>query len=719
MTSTHKAPRIDLETFTTAVFSKTSDSTTSGTSSSTSNLSISDIDGLTAQLATKIGANDAITLTNKTISATNNILQSIPTDIDSNSLSIAQISGLQTDLNTKASAIGLNTAKAGITSSQASAITANTAKTGISSSQASAITANTAKTGISSSQASAITANTAKTGISSSQASAIEANTAKTGITSAQTSAITANTAKTGITSAQASAITANTAKTGITTSQADAIIANGTNIGSKLSKNAADDTTGVITFKNGLKVGSTSDNVVLDKIDKTFTTSSGNYASDTQSNGFSIDDGSTNYMYIDEATHRVCVGKGAEPLTEEQSIVILANNQSNDWVNSSNSILPLVNEPNSIVFNATTPTNSYSGTDGDEYPILTRTGGGFYVKPIQKDSQSKAFVDTDTVATASSNYNLTYNDRTGEIMKRPVFDINYPLMSAMAQFGTPATATSSSIDTTEATKFPLRVNYFLADQNVTWSIQSKLVHDGASNTNASQTDYGDDMVAWFDGRVLAAIGFYVTSDERIKTNILDISDNEALTKFRMLKPKTYNYKDTIGRTNRKVFGFLAQDVREVIPEAVSLQKETLPNLMCIADVRNGILTLPLSSPVADLSLNYNDASNNNMPYGIVRCLVTPKEVKKDIRFIGIDITTNTLTMENENDLPQDELYFDEAQNTYNVVLEGTLVDDFHTLDKNSIYTLTTSAVQEIDRIQQEQATKIADLERRLALLEA
>ena len=76
-------------------------------------------------------------------------------------------------------------------------------------------------------------------------------------------------------------------------------------------------------------------------------------------------------------------------------------------------------------------------------------------------------------------------------------------------------------------------------------------------------------------------------------------------------------------------------------------------------------------------------------------------------------------SLENENDLPQDELYYDEAQNTYNVVLEGTRVDDFHTLDKNSIYTLTTSAVQEIDRIQQEQASTIADLERRLALLEA
>ena len=166
--------------------------------------------------------------------------------------------------------------------------------------------------------------------------------------------------------------------------------------------------------------------------------------------------------------------------------------------------------------------------------------------------------------------------------------------------------------------------------------------------------------------------------------------------------------------------------MREVIPEAVSLQKDTLQNLMCIASVIHGIITLPFSSPVADVSLNYTDASDNNTPYGILRCFVTPNEVKKDVRFIGIDISTNTLTMANENDLPQDELYYDDIENIYKVVLEGTRVDDFHILDKSSIYTLTSSAVQEIDRIQQEHATHIsqhathiADLGRRLALLKA
>jgi hypothetical protein len=51
------------------------------------------------------------------------------------------------DLVTKQTAITINSAKVGISTTQASAITANTAKTGITTGQASAIVANTAKVG--------------------------------------------------------------------------------------------------------------------------------------------------------------------------------------------------------------------------------------------------------------------------------------------------------------------------------------------------------------------------------------------------------------------------------------------------------------------------------------------------------------------------------------------------------------------------------------------
>jgi len=60
------------------------------------------------------------------------------------------------------SAVALNTAKVGITTSQSDAIVLNTAKVGITPTQANEIAANTLKVGITTSQASDITANNAK-----------------------------------------------------------------------------------------------------------------------------------------------------------------------------------------------------------------------------------------------------------------------------------------------------------------------------------------------------------------------------------------------------------------------------------------------------------------------------------------------------------------------------------------------------------------------------
>ena len=103
--------------------------------------------------------------------------------------------------------------------------------------------------------------------------------------------------------------------------------------------------------------------------------------------------------------------------------------------------------------------------------------------------------------------------------MKRPTFDINYPFISAFAEFGN-APTTRVSITATEATKFPLRVSQVLSDQNVTWDVYAKISRSNYSGTDQTAADYGDNMVAYFDGRVLCTEGLFVTSDERIKTSV-------------------------------------------------------------------------------------------------------------------------------------------------------------------------------------------------------
>jgi len=49
----------------------------------------------------------------------------------------------------------------------------------------------------------------------------------------------------------------------------------------------------------------------------------------------------------------------------------------------------------------------------------------------------------------------------------------------------------------------------------------------------------------------------------------LDVNDDTAFVKILNIQPKTYEYKDVINRGTKKVYGFISQQIAEIIPEAV------------------------------------------------------------------------------------------------------------------------------------------------------
>jgi hypothetical protein len=55
-----------------------------------------------------------------------------------------------------------------------------------------------------------------------------------------------------------------------------------------------------------------------------------------------------------------------------------------------------------------------------------------------------------------------------------------------------------------------------------------------------------------------------------------DVSDDKALQQILKIQPKTYGYKDVINRGTKRFYGFTAQKIAEVTPEAASVQKWTL-----------------------------------------------------------------------------------------------------------------------------------------------
>jgi hypothetical protein len=203
-------------------------------------------------------------------------------------------------------------------------------------------------------------------------------------------------------------------------------------------------------------------------------------------------------------------------------------------------------------------------------------------------------------------------------------------------------------------------------------------------------------LCAKFNGGVWATLYFMVSSDSRIKEEIEDINDDNALQSILSIEPKTYKYVDKLERGDKKVYGFIAQQIREVIPEAVSIQTSYIPNIYLVADYNSNVITLPFQPTKVvikvDDKIKCYDKDNKEI-------LVEVIEVIDDLTFRIKDIE-----------------YSDTK-----IFVYGTFVDDFHTLNKDYIFTLNVCATQELHRrieaqnvVIKSQDDRIKDLETKM-----
>jgi hypothetical protein len=188
----------------------------------------------------------------------------------------------------------------------------------------------------------------------------------------------------------------------------------------------------------------------------------------------------------------------------------------------------------------------------------------------------------------------------------------------------------------------------------------------------------------WLTGGTLLA-----SSDSRIKEDIQDINDDTALQSILAIEPKTYKYIDKVVKGDKKVYGFIAQQIREVIPEAVSIEKSYIPNIMLLEDYNDSIITLP--SQPTKVEIKVNDK---------IRCY------DKDNKIVDVvvDEVIDDLTFRTQLlDYTDNKIY-----------VHGTEIDDFHTLDKSYIFTLNVCGTQELHRRIISQEERIKELETKM-----
>jgi hypothetical protein len=202
----------------------------------------------------------------------------------------------------------------------------------------------------------------------------------------------------------------------------------------------------------------------------------------------------------------------------------------------------------------------------------------------------------------------------------------------------------------------------------------------------------------------IASNGMLQSSDERIKESIKDVNDEDALNIIRLLKPKKYKYIDYPYDT--EVWGFIAQEVLSVLPEACRITTNVIPNIyeVCEVELPNIIKfqtfnTSNLESGSMTIEMSIPESESNVLKADIVEILDEHR-----IR-IDTDLTEYVFTRENDS--------------TKFIRVYGQEVKDFHTLKKDSIWTVATAALQEVDRQLQAEKEKVKSLEERLAALEA
>lgn len=221
---------------------------------------------------------------------------------------------------------------------------------------------------------------------------------------------------------------------------------------------------------------------------------------------------------------------------------------------------------------------------------------------------------------------------------------------------------------------------------------------DNASGNNAvDDIHYGAANSQWnisqhSSGYIRSSLGYILDSDKRIKKDIENVPDNYALFQVNNIETKYYNYKDPVRTKQHKTVGFLAQDVKEILPNAVNIINDFIPdelrmlNNVTWVEVENG------------WKLTVNDLNMEDNHTGKCKFIVN----SPDGKVISI------------NSVLDDKKSFIFSNKHDEIFLIGKEVTDFHSLDKNMIFALHHSAIQELSKKIDTKDNKIDELEKTL-----
>jgi hypothetical protein len=177
---------------------------------------------------------------------------------------------------------------------------------------------------------------------------------------------------------------------------------------------------------------------------------------------------------------------------------------------------------------------------------------------------------------------------------------------------------------------------------------------------------------------------------------------------------------------NKKHFGFIAQEVNEVLPEGISLNTDVIPNNMMKADIAKPSETdethhFTLKPTDTDITLHYMLLTTDTPLNFDISNSYSSKDIYKFKVYCGDKWTKEQdIYIHSDYNVTDDKYTYviGMKKEAYDIVITeptlfvyGQYVYDLHILDTDTIYTVATAALQEVDRQQQADKARIAELE--------
>jgi hypothetical protein len=227
-------------------------------------------------------------------------------------------------------------------------------------------------------------------------------------------------------------------------------------------------------------------------------------------------------------------------------------------------------------------------------------------------------------------------------------------------------------------------------------------VSGGVSATPGGAKTFFSAVTAYFTGGqvfvndVIVAGALNVTSDRRIK-RVIGLSDRAAdLALLNQVRITDYTYIDQHANTDQVVKKVIAQEVKELLPAAVSQSRQAIPNVYeraASVSFAGGFITLRTTKP-------------HELPAtgGTLR-LYTPQNQELTVAATVLDAHTVRFA---SADSHADGLF-----------VYGKYVDDFLSVDYDALTTLNVSATQELARRVEALEARNTALEARAARVDA